>query len=496
MGQGLAEFTKTRIMELMAAPNFSFYWHDYETFGATPMVDRPVQFAGVRTDAELNIIGDPLMIFCKPAEDYLPHPEACLITGITPQQALREGVPEVEFIARIHQELALPGTCGVGYNSLRFDDEVTRYTLYRNFFDPYAREWQNGNSRWDLIDVLRLARALRPEGIEWPSYEDGRPSLRLEDLSRANGLAHASAHDALSDVYATIALAKLLKQAQPKLFTYALKLKDKRVAGQMLDVVRMKPVLHVSSKFPVERFNTALVAPLAMHPINKNAVIVYDLSIDPTPLLQLSAAQIATKLYTATADLAADEQRIPLKLVHLNKSPMLAPATMLNKQEAERLSISGDSCRTHLGMLRAAEGLANKVRAVFEQSNFEPLTDPDQMLYSGGFFGETDKQAMAQIRNCEPHRLAELEPMFQDPRLEEMLFRFRARNYPETLESEEQLRWAEFCAQRLLEPGPKLLGFEQLFQRLNELGSDPQLAPEKLHILQEVAAYAESIYPA
>ncbi len=479
----------------MNASNFSFYWHDYETFGATPMVDRPVQFAGVRTDADFNIIGEPLMIFCKPTEDYLPQPDACLITGITPQQALREGVPEAEFIARIHQEMALPGTCGVGYNSIRFDDEVTRYSLYRNFFDPYAREWQNGNSRWDLIDVMRMTRALRPDGIEWPSYDDGRPSMRLEDLTAANGLSHEAAHDALSDVYATIALAKLVKQAQPKLFDYALKLRDKRVAAQMFDVAKMKPLLHVSSKYPAERFNTALIAPLAMHPVNKNAVIVYDLSIDPTPLLALNPEQIAAKLYTPTSELAEGEQRIPLKLVHLNKSPMLAPATMLNKEEAARLSIVGDDCRTHLAMLRGADGLVAKVQAVFQQSAFEPLTDPDQMLYSGGFFGESDKQAMAQIRNCAPQALAELEPMFQDARLEEMLFRYRARNYPDTLSSEDKQRWIEFCGQRLLEPGPKLLGFESFYQRLNEIGSDPELAPDKMHILQELAAYAESIYP-
>ena len=475
--------------------DFSFYWHDYETFGATPMVDRPVQFAGIRTDAELNVIGEPLMIYCKPADDYLPHPEACLITGITPQLALKEGLPEAEFIDRIHQELALPGTCGVGYNSLRFDDEVTRYTLYRNFFDPYAREWQNGNSRWDIIDMMRLARALRPEGVNWPEYEDGRPSLRLEDLTEANGLSHEAAHDALSDVHATIAIAKLVKQAQPKLFNYALKLRDKRVAAQMLDVARMKPVLHVSSKIPAERFNTALVAPLAMHPVNKNAVIVYDLNIDPTPMLAMTPEQIAAKLYTPSSELADGEERIALKLVHLNKSPMLAPANMINAEEAERLSISGDQCRAHLSMLRGADGLVSKVQSVFEQSALEPLSDPDQMLYSGGFFGESDKQAMAQIRATAPELLGELEPMFQDNRLEEMLFRYRARNYPDSLSGDEQQRWGEFCQQRLLQPGPKLLGFEQFYARLNELGSDPQISADKLHILQELAAYAESIYP-
>ncbi len=190
----------------------TFYWHDYETWGANPARDRPVQFAGVRTDTDMNIVDEPLMVFSRPSPDYLPHPEACLITGITPQQALQDGVSEAEFIAIVHAELAQPGTCGVGYNSIRFDDEVTRYTLYRNFFDPYAREWQNGNSRWDLIDVARLCRALRPDGIEWPVREDGTPSFRLEELSAANGLSHESAHDALSDVYATIDLAKLLKQ--------------------------------------------------------------------------------------------------------------------------------------------------------------------------------------------------------------------------------------------------------------------------------------------
>jgi exodeoxyribonuclease-1 len=162
----------------------SFYWHDYETFGADPSRDRPVQFAGLRTDAELNVVGESLVIYSRPADDYLPHPQACLVTGISPQLALQQGVPEAEFIRQIHEELALPGTCGVGYNSLRFDDEVTRYTLYRNFYDPYAREWQNGNSRWDIIDMVRATCALRPEGIEWPLREDGLPSFRLEDLTQ------------------------------------------------------------------------------------------------------------------------------------------------------------------------------------------------------------------------------------------------------------------------------------------------------------------------
>jgi len=193
----------------------TLYWHDYETFGIDPKRDRPVQFAGIRTDEALNIIGAPLVIYCQPANDFLPSPQACMITGISPQLALKEGVNEAEFISRIHAEFARPGTCTVGYNNIRFDDEFTRYTLYRNFYDPYAREWQNGNSRWDIIDLLRVTRALRPAGINWPERDDGQSSFRLEELSKANNIAHDAAHDALSDVLATIEVARLIKARQP-----------------------------------------------------------------------------------------------------------------------------------------------------------------------------------------------------------------------------------------------------------------------------------------
>jgi exodeoxyribonuclease-1 len=207
----------------------SFYWHDYETFGVDPSRDRPSQFAGLRTDQDLNPIGEPLVIYCQPQKDILPSPAACLITGITPQLALEKGLPEPTFIDLIHRELSQPMTCGVGYNSIRFDDEVSRYCLYRNFYDPYQREWKNGNSRWDILDMLRLMRALRPEGIEWADHEPGRPSFKLEHLTAANNIAHEAAHDALSDVTATIAMAKLVKQKQPRLFDYVVNNRSKKV---------------------------------------------------------------------------------------------------------------------------------------------------------------------------------------------------------------------------------------------------------------------------
>ncbi|MFW1676785.1 exodeoxyribonuclease I [Pontibacter sp. JAM-7] len=479
----------------MASPPLTFFWHDYETFGVDPKRDWPVQFAGVRTDAELNIIEEPVMFYCRPADDQLPHPEACLITGITPQHALREGLTEAEFVARIHAELARPGTCGVGYNSLRFDDEVTRNALYRNFYDPYAREWQNGCSRWDIIDMLRLTRALRPEGINWPRHEDGTPSLKLEDLTVANGIDHGNAHDALSDVYATIEMARLVAAAQPKLYQFVLNNRSKQAVQAQLDILRHKPVLHVSSRYPVEQGNAAIVAPLGNHPVNKNAVPVWDLRYDPTPLMTLPVAELKQLLYTRRDALPEGAPRIALKLVHVNKCPIIAPAGMLNKAEAAQLDIDGDTCRAHLQIIRSFSGLQQRLTELYTDSTLAAEVDPDLMLYGGGFFSPADKKLMDQVRQATPDELVDMELPFQDPRLPEMLLRYKARNFPAMLNDEERCCWEEFRREKLLLGKDGHLSMATFSERLNALYQAPDINTDGRTILEELALYAESIYP-
>ncbi len=469
----------------------TFYWHDYETWGTNPALDRPSQFAGVRTDAELNIIGEPLVQYCRPTPDYLPNPEACLVTGITPQQALEEGVCEAEFIARIHAELAQPRTCTVGYNSIRFDDEVTRYTLYRNFYDPYAREWQNGNSRWDLIDVMRLCYALRPDGLNWPMREDGSPSFRLEELTAANGLSHESAHDALSDVLATIDLAKLLRGAQRKLYDYALTLRNKRTVAAMLNTQSQVPVLHVSGRLPALRACSALVMPLAAHPVNKNSVIVYDLSVDPTPLIELDGAEVARRVFSSAAELGEDTPRIPLKEIHLNRAPIVATAKLVDDAAAQRLALDMDSCRRHWAMLHRAGGLQEKLMGIYQQREFNGSDDPDTQLY-GGFFGDDDRRQMERIRQLGPEELAHEVFQFKDARLPELLWRYRARNFPQQLNEAERKRWFAFCKQRLRSPVAPLHGFDTFRRRLQELAEEPR-SDFQQHLLQELYDYADAL---
>jgi len=472
--------------------DFSFYWHDYETFGIDPARDRPSQFAGIRTDADFNIIGEPLVVYCKPASDMLPHPAACLITGITPQHALQHGVSEAEFIGLIHQQFSEPGTCSVGYNSIRFDDEVSRYTLYRNFYDPYAREWQNGNSRWDIIDMVRACRALRPEGIEWPCHEDGTPSFRLEQLTVANGISHESAHDALSDVYATIAIAKLIKEKQPRLFDYLFQLRNKNKVLALLNPVEKIPVLHTSAMFPASRLCTSLVMPLTRHPTNKNGVIAYDLSEDPTELINLSADEIRKRIFTSSADLPEDVSRIPLKTIHANRCPVVATSKMLDETVAQKISLDLPLARSYYKQLKAEPKLGEKLSEVFLKAEFPPQNDPDVMLYSGGFFGKNDKEVMSIIRSSTASELRDQRFHFEDKRLAEMLFRYRARNFPDSLTEDELLMWNEFRFQRLTEPdGGGSIVMDKLLEEVDVYLSRDDLEDKDRQVLEQLLAYTD-----
>ena len=467
----------------------SIFWYDYETTGINPRSDRPLQVAGIRTDLELNEIGSALNIYCQPADDILPHPAACAITGITPAILAQKGLAEADFMTRVHAELAAPGTCCAGYNTLRFDDEMTRYSLYRNFFDPYAREWQGGNSRWDLIDVVRTAYALRPDGIEWPQ-QDGRVTLKLERLTAANGIDHGQAHDALSDVRATIALARLVREKQPKLYDWLFQLRSKQ---RVMDQVRLlQPMLHISGRFSAERHYLGVVLPLAWHPRNRNALIVCDLGLDPQGLLDLDAETLRQRLYTRRDELPEGELPVPLKLVHINRCPVVAPLSVLRAEDRERLQLDLEICQARaLRLSDAQEVWCDKLAAIYAQEEFSSTTDPEQQLYDG-FIGDRDRRLCEQVRLAEPAQLARQQWPFDDQRLPELLFRYRARNFPDTLNNQEQQRWKLFCQQRLSDPqwsAPITLeAFKQASQELAVSAT-----PFQQQVLAQWLEYADSL---
>jgi len=429
----------------------TLYWHDYETSGAEPARDRPWQFAGVRTNRDLEIIGTPLVQFAQPTPEVLPHPAAVRITGITPQQALAKGVPEREFIAAIHAELARPKTCGVGYNSIAFDDEVTRFTLWRNFYDPYRRESAQGNSRWDLIDVARACYALRPEGVNWPTRDDGLPSFRLEDLTAANGIEHGAAHDALADVQATIEIARRIRAAQPALFETLYAQRLPRALSPLIDVERMKPLIHVSAFYGAANGNVAMVAPVAPHPLFKNAYIFIDLSRS-IESLDWDGDTVRERMYAKKDELPEGVSRPNLMTIRLNRAPALLPADWLNPERAARLGLDGEAMRGTLADIRArrdaaADVFRSQVQGPFKERDRPAAPAAEEALYEG-FIDNGDRDLCDAVRDASAEELkARLWP-FRDERMKALLFRYRACNYPDSLSTQEQQQWLELCRDR------------------------------------------------
>ncbi len=478
----------------------TFLWHDYETFGLNTRRDRPAQFAAIRTDAELNEMGAPVMIYCQPANDFLPDPASCLVTGITPQKCLQDGVPEHVFAQQIERLLAQPDTIGVGYNTIRFDDEVTRFMFWRNLIDPYAREWQNGCGRWDLLDVVRMAYALRPQGIVWPLKEDGphqgQSSFTLGDLARANGLLHESAHDALSDVRATIGLARLVRQAQPKLFDFCLGLHKKdRVAAELglpASPSAARPFLHVSGMFGAERGCLAVMWPLATHPHNKNELLAWNLAYDPSELGSLNPDTLRLRLFSKTAELPEGVQRLPLKSVHLNKSPMVVRnLNTLTPEMAQKWGVDMPTARLHAEKAAALPDMSAIWSEVFQRPAGDP-PDVDEDLY-GGFVGNTDRRRLEQLRAMSGEELAHDRTGFDDPRLTELVFRYRARNFPGTLSRSDAERWEAHRVRRLIDGEAGARHLDLLLEEIDVLS---ETADERAQaVLDALHEYAELIVP-
>ena len=473
---------RTALLEL-AAP--SFYWYDLETSGIDPRWHRVMQFAGIRTDLDLNEVGDQFSTYVKLPIDVLPDPHSCLVTGLTPQFVNEHGIDELSFFCRVNDVFSTPLTCVAGFNNLRFDDEFIRYGLYRHLFDPYAREWKNGNSRWDIIDLVRAAYALRPEGIDWP-LEDGLPTFRLEALTGANRLPHESAHDALSDVRATVALARLLKQRQPKLFDFYLKLRDRAEVRRILAPGEWCMCLHVSGMFPRERHCVAPIVALAPHPQNSNSVIVADLGRDVTPWLHWDADRIREALFSP-----GSTERPGLKEVRLNRSPFVAPTSALRTEDAQRLGIDLAEAQRQLEMLRGVERLTETLHAVYVISKRDPALDIDAALYAE-LMSDRDRITRERVRQALVSAAGfDVQPVY-DAKAAELAFRVRARAHHATLCSTDQEKWRQWTKQKLLSERPGMMDLRR-YEELVTTMSACQLNERDRSIVSRLSKYFDSI---
>ncbi|HSW81535.1 MAG TPA: exodeoxyribonuclease I [Candidatus Saccharimonas sp.] len=464
----------------------SYFFYDLETSGLDPKRQRIMQFAGQRTDMNLNPVGEPINVLVRLSEEVLPDPTAILVTGITPQKTLEEGYTEAEFLQLLHDKVFTPGTIITGFNNVRFDDEFLRYSLYRNFFDPYEWSWQDDRSRWDLLDVVRMTRALRPEGIKWPVTEDGHPTNRLELLSAQNGLDHEHAHDALSDVLALIGVAKLIKQKQPKLYDYLLKLRGKKEIAKIVNLDDPQPFVYSSGRYPKDTLHTTVAFPLAPGS-TPGTVIVYDLRHDPTDWAALSVDELKNIRF-ANYDQRQMEGFVPLPAKELayNRCPAVAPVGVLDKAAQDRLKLDMQLVAKNLAILRRSD-LAAKLREVFARGGFPKTSDPDAQLYDG-FLTDVDKPKMSAVRAADATALADFTPDFKDERLANLLVRYKGRNFPQSLNETERAEWETYRAARLAQDLPKYM------QQLGQLMAQAKTTDSHF-VLSELQLWAESIAP-
>ncbi|SFV67050.1 Exodeoxyribonuclease I [hydrothermal vent metagenome] len=465
----------------------TFYWYDYETFGLNPKTSRIAQFAGLRTDEDLNIIGEPLELYCKPTNDTLPSPESCLITGITPQLCEKKGIIEHQFIKKIHQEFSQPNTCIVGYNNIRFDDEFTRYTLYRNMIEPYGWHWKNGNSRWDILDMIRMCYALKKEdSLNWVYDDEGVPIFKLDQLAPANGIEHSNAHDAVADVIATIELAKIIKQKQPQLFAHAFKLKDKKVVAK--NITLFEPILHTSGMYGNKNSNTRLCTPIAFNPKLQDRVIVFNLEQNPQIILDLSVDEIHKRQYAKKEE---NLERVAIKELIFNKSPMFVPNIYkLNSKICEQLDIDFAQNIKHLEFIKQnQQQIQQKIIEVYKKENdFEQIDDVDQKLYDG-FISNNDNKILEEIQILNKEQLKNYQPYFSDGRLSTLFFHFKARNYPEILDNQESELWFEIVQERLQNGKDNYLTFDTFFHTIEKLKQKSQ----DLKLLKSLESYVEKM---
>ncbi len=477
--------------------NHSFYFYDLETTGFSARDARIMQFAGQRTDMDLNPVGEPHNILIKITPDILPDPEAIFVTGITPQKTLQDGIGEAEFLKIFHSEIATPGTIFTGFNSIRFDDEFIRFTNYRNFYDAYEWQWQDSKSRWDIMDLSRIARALRPEGIKWPFAPDGKPANRLEMIASVNKLEHEHAHDALSDVMATIGVAKLIKDKQPKLFDYMLKMRDKKDVQKLVGAG--EPFVYCSGRYSSDFDKTTVVSSVALHPTQSGSVFVYDLRVDPTPFLTMTPTELAELMKKWKFE--EGELRLPIKQLQFNKCPAVAPLQVLEVGDTKtRLHIDNAIIKANLKTLQSSKDFADKIQEAVRMNEKQrqasflvDAQDVDAQLYDG-FFAEGDKSKMHLVRSADENKLADLHLDFADDRLKALLLLYKARQYPKSLSESEQQQWEEYRAGRLF-AGENQSRFAKYLEKLQTLSMQKTLSNEQKYLLEELGLYAQSIAP-
>lgn len=463
----------------------TFLFYDLETTGTNKAGDRIIQFAAQRTDQNFNINADPLDLKIQLPDDILPHPQATLTTGKTPQD-VSDGIPELELARILYEKVFTQGTTVIGFNNIDFDDNFIRYLFWRNFFDPYEWAWRDSRSRWDLLNPSRMVHALRPDGINWPEDGNGNCNHKLEKLAEANNIQHDHAHDGLSDVLALIDWAKLLRNKQSKMFDYLLSMRDKNKVNQLVNLTKAEPFVLTATRNGATYHYTSVACSIAEGPTN-NTLITYNLRYDPTPWLNFSAAELAALRFTSYEEL--DKRGLPpfpLHSIATNACPTVAPIGVLDEQDGwDKLALNPQTVRHNMDILRKNPQFIDEAKMAYQAENFPDETrDVEERMYDG-FLNDADRQTANRIHNADAKLMATWDPYFHDERLPQLFIHFKARNFPETLSQAEAQVWETYRTAKLAQREPVFM--EELEQ------ARTKATPEQQGILDQLVTWQKQV---
>lgn len=490
-----------------------FSWYDLETSGTSNSQDQIYQFAAIKTDRDLNIIPHTeVNIMCKPRPDVVPHPMAFLTHGIDINQLKMNGMTEFELAAFVHDYmLSSSGNIISGYNNMAFDDIFLRQLMYRNMQPPYEHEYKDGNSRFDAFKYIQMIYAFRPDILEWAKNEDGGVSMKLDAMAQANGIVHENAHDALSDVHATIGITKIVKERNPRSFDFFLNLMDKDLNRSIMS--RKQPLLHVSGIFGRDVRNTSMILPVAIDKGNKNKFLCIDLRQDPTDMLAMSSAEIKKYLFTKRSELPEGHPIVPAIGVQTNNLPVIMDAkSTLSSGLADRLSLDLDACYQNMEKIQGNREFMTTLQNAFLNSK-EPPKDAYEQLYSNGFINNND----ARIRHTltavtgnngnrdtfsietESTHVAAMR-MQDSIRHQELITRSKWGNfYQELIESEnfspaELYQWSKYLVSRLTSnEGHSGLTVDEYASELALVESEVCLTDAQVEMMRDVTAHVEEL---
>ncbi|CAL4324385.1 exodeoxyribonuclease I [Buchnera aphidicola] len=461
----------------------SFLFYDYETFGLHPALDKPAQFACIRTDSDFNVIQKPIVLYCYPPNDYLPNIQSVLTTHISPIHAYKIGMNEFFFSKKIFDIFNVCNTCIVGYNNIQFDDEVTRNIFYRNLLDSYSWCWKQNNSRWDVIKIILACYVLSPNNFEWPKNDFGNISFKLQDLTNVNNITHTNKHDALSDVYATVYLIKLIKKKKPELLNFLFKYRVKNNIKNLIDIQNRIPIIYISNIFGRLRNYTSCIIPIFWNMQNSNMLVFFDLYYNIEDLIEYMKhiANNNIDIYQL--------RKVGINFLYINRCPVLIPINFFSIKKLSCLGINSNIVLKKICLLYKNILLIEKINIFFTNFKYNyNNTNVDLGIYNN-FFSQKDHYLMKVIHNTEINKLNKKKFFFYDNRLKELFFRLRARNFPEILNIFEKKKWLLYRFKKF-----NRNYINDYLMYLNKISLKYRYNNEKTFLLQEIKKYVNFLF--